>query len=201
VKSDIILAKKSNKSGSHSGDDNNIVESEDNSNVIYFTSDVDTENNFRLNKKLREKDVELRIQSLKQQTNLVPIRLYISTYGGSLLSAFSTIDCIKSLDTPVDTYIDQSTASAGTLMSVVGRNRYIGENSYMLIHQLSGWSCGTYENMKDNIENNKSFMKKILSIYREHTMIPKKKLKEILKRDLWLDARTCLKYGLVDDII
>ena len=28
-----------------------------------------------------------------------------------------------------------------------------------------------------------------------------KKIKDILKRDLWWDAKTCLKYGLVDDII
>ena len=35
----------------------------------------------------------------------------------------------------------------------------------------------------------------------EHTSIPKSKIKDILKRDLWWDAKTCLKYGLVDDII
>ena len=28
-----------------------------------------------------------------------------------------------------------------------------------------------------------------------------KKLDEILKRDLWFDAESCLKYGLIDEII
>ena len=29
----------------------------------------------------------------------------------------------------------------------------------------------------------------------------KLEISDILKRDLWWDAKTCLKYGLVDDII
>ena len=44
-------------------------------------------------------------------------------------------------------------------------------------------------------------MEKIKKIYSEHTKIPKRKLNQILKRDLWFDAEACLKYGLVDEII
>ena len=60
---------------------------------------------------------------------------------------------------------------------------------------------GKYEELKDSIENCDLFMQIIKDIYDEHTKIPKKKLKEILKHDLWLDAETCLEYGLVDEII
>ena len=41
----------------------------------------------------------------------------------------------------------------------------------------------------------------IKDIYKKHTKIPKGQLSKILKHDLWWDAKTCLKYGLVDDII
>ena len=44
-------------------------------------------------------------------------------------------------------------------------------------------------------------MKKIKEIYEKHTKIPKNKLDDILKHDLWWDAETCLQYGLVDEII
>ena len=47
----------------------------------------------------------------------------------------------------------------------------------------------------------KCLCQRLLSIYEEHTKIPKTKIKDILKRDIWWDAKTCLKYGLVDDII
>ena len=31
--------------------------------------------------------------------------------------------------------------------------------------------------------------------------IPKNKLDEILKRDIWWDAQQCLEYGMIDEII
>jgi ATP-dependent protease ClpP protease subunit len=174
---------------------------EANNNIIYFASDVNNENNFNLNKQLREKDVELRILSLQMNITTPNIYLHISSFGGSILSAFSTVDCMKGLQTHIHTYVDGYAASAGTIMSVVGKERYMGENSYMLIHQLSNRSWGNYEQLKDDMKNCDVFMKRIKKIYEEHTKIPKNKLKEILKHDLWWDAKTCLKYGLIDDIV
>ena len=71
----------------------------------------------------------------------------------------------------------------------------------MLIHQLSSSLWGTYENLKDGQKNNDMLMQKIKQIYIENTKIPKRKLNEILKHDLWWDAKTCLEYGLIDEII
>ena len=43
-------------------------------------------------------------------------------------------------------------------------------------------------------------MDKIIDIYKNHAKIPKTKLKELLKHDLWWNLDTCMKYGLVDEI-
>ena len=43
-------------------------------------------------------------------------------------------------------------------------------------------------------------MNKIIKLYQDNASIPKKQLKDILKHDLWWDSKTCLKYGLVDEI-
>ena len=53
----------------------------------------------------------------------------------------------------------------------------------------------------DNKKNCDRLMKMIKNIYLEHTRIPKKKLDSILNTDIWLDAKQCLDYGLVDEII
>ena len=86
-------------------------------------------------------------------------------------------------------------------MSVVGKRRLMHKHAYMLIHQLSSGMWGKYEDLKDDMENCDSFMKTIKDIYEEHTNIPKKELAKVLKHDLWWDAETCLKYGLIDEII
>ena len=71
----------------------------------------------------------------------------------------------------------------------------------MLIHQISSGMWGKFEELKDDMDNNELIMKKIKDLYQEYTKIPKNKLSEILKHDLWWDADMCLKYGLIDEII
>ena len=86
-------------------------------------------------------------------------------------------------------------------MSVTAKHRQINKHAYMLIHQLSSGMWGKYQEQKDTMENNDRLMKMIIEIYEEHTKIPKKELNKLLKHDLWWDAETCLKYGLVDEIV
>jgi len=138
---------------------------------------------------------------LKLDIEPPPIKLRIKSYGGSVFAAFGTVDYIRGTKTPVHTYVDGCAASAGTIMSVVGKERYIGENAYMLIHQLSTMHWGKYKDLQDDMKNSDELMARIKKIYEENTKIPKKQLDEILSHDLWWDAKTCLEYGLVDDIV
>ena len=71
----------------------------------------------------------------------------------------------------------------------------------MLIHQLSSHMWGKYTELQDDMKNNELLMETIKSIYKNYTEIPPKELDKILEHDLWWDAKTCLKYGLVDEII
>jgi ATP-dependent Clp protease protease subunit len=174
------------------------VDSHDN--CIMFYGEVNGDNAKLLNKALRTMDKDLQVVKVKYGVQ-VPIKLYINSYGGSIFAGFSTVDTIKSLSTPVHTYIDGSAASAATLISVVADKRFIHQNSFMLIHQLSSVMWGKYEEFKDEMENLDMLMSRIKDIYKEHCSIPKKELDEILKHDLWLDSAKCVKWGLVDGIV
>ena len=70
----------------------------------------------------------------------------------------------------------------------------------ILIHQLYTGNEGKYEELNDNMINAKNLMKKIKNILKTYKY-KEDDLNEILKHDLWLDAETCLRYGLVDKII
>jgi len=183
-------------------DDEVSLEIEEAENDLYFYSKVDKKSIFDLNKKLRSVDKDLQITKIKLNCNFDPeIRLHINSSGGSLLDCFAAVDYIQTSKTPVHSIVEGSAASAATLMSVVCHKRSIMKNSFMLIHQLSGGMWGKYESMKDEIENCNVFMNTLNEIYEKYTKIPKNILKETLKRDIYLDAKTCLKYGLVDSII
>jgi ATP-dependent protease ClpP protease subunit len=86
-------------------------------------------------------------------------------------------------------------------MSCVGAKRFITEHSFMLIHQISTGVWGTYENLNDEKESMDSLMEMLESIYLKNTKMKKKQLKELLKRDLWMNPKKCLELGLVDEII
>jgi len=171
-------------------------------NKLYFYAEVSRTNNLTLNKKLVEMGVKYgNVTNGLDLQNPIPIELHINSYGGSVFAGFSSVDYIERSKLPVISVIDGCAASAATIMSVVAGHRQINKNAFMLIHQLSSGMWGNFEQLKDDFKNTEMLMNRIREIYEEHTKIPKAKLNKILKHDLWWDAQTCLKYGLVDEII
>ena len=176
------------------------VEGDDN--IIYFYASVTQKENFKLNQQISSIGRQMEMVAVKLGMNIPPpIHLRINSYGGSVFAAFSSIDYIMKSKTPIYTYVDGCAASAGTIMSVCGAKRFIGENAYMLVHQLSSGSWGKFAELQDDMKNNENLMKRIKEIYEAKTKIPKGKMDELLKHDLWWDAKTCLRYGLVDEIL
>jgi len=170
-------------------------------NRIYFYSEVTRSEVLTLNKYLTNLNINLYNRSKAYESIPPNIYLHINSFGGSVFAGFAAADYIKKSPIPIYTIIDGCAASAATLLSVVGTKRLMHENSFMLIHQLSSVLWGKYEEMKDDMKNNDLLMEKIKQIYIKHTKIPTKELEKILKRDIWWDAKTCLKYGLIDEII
>ena len=170
-------------------------------NKIYYYSGVHRDGAVELNKKIGE----LQVRSFTMANNLdvepYPIHLYINSGGGSITSGIASMDTILRCKVPVYTYVDGFAASAATFLSVVGTKRFISRHSYMLIHQLSSNFWGKYSEFQDEKQNLDLMMKTIKNVYKEHTKVPMKKLDEILKHDLLWDAKMCLKYGLVDEVI
>jgi len=170
--------------------------------TIFFYSDVDRDEILQLNKEIRRVGNEqLYKQILTGHKKTDPVKLRINTYGGVIFSGLAAVDEIRNCKAKVTTIIDGCCASAGTLMSVVGHTRLMNKHSWILIHQISSGLWGTYENFNDEMENQNKLMAMIKGIYLKYTKIPEKVLNTILKHDLWLDADTCLKYGIIDKII
>ncbi len=170
-------------------------------NNIYFNDDVTMESIGHLNKELRSLQNKLLIQSIKLGVEPAPIKLHITTYGGSIHAAFSAIGCIKSSKVPVHTICDGYVASAGTMISVCGTKRYIHRHTNMLIHELRSSMWGKFSDMEEEFGNLKKMMNKIKDLYVEHSKLKKKDLDGILKKDQDWDAEECLASGLVDEII
>ena len=130
-----------------------------------------------------------------------PIHLHIQSYGGSVIPGISLAETILQLYTPVYTYIDGFAASAATIISIVGKKRYMTENSLMLIHQISSNQQGKYKELKDDMVNLNTLTDIIRKLYLNYTDIEPDILDELLGKDIWLNSTECIRYGLVDKII
>ena len=170
-------------------------------NKIYFYGAVSESSTLQLKTKLEELNTQLQTMAIHYNIEPPPIHLHIQSYGGSLLHTFYIMDIIKTLKTPVYTYIDGFAASAATLMSVCGKRRFMTENSVMLVHQLSGGAAGKFEELKNEYSNLVEFMEIIKKTYLTYGNISSENLDALLKQDLWLNSAKSLEYGFIDEII
>jgi len=171
-------------------------------NHIYFYQDVTPKSVMEMG--IAIKTTSQQIINMVTDLNLQSapaIHLHINSGGGCAFSGLAGASHILDSDIPVFTYVEGSAASAATIMSCVGAKRHITEHSFMLIHQISTGVWGTYENLRDEKESMDALMAMLEGIYLKHTGVKKKQLKQLLKRDLWMNPEKCMELGLVDEII
>lgn len=183
-------------------DDKNIYIKE---NHLYYHTDINQESVDEIKKHMR--NYAIKINNIQKSHTCIkiepkPLYIHIYSYGGDVHAGFSLYDYIIEYKKkiPVYTVVEGIAASAATIISISGDIRYITPSSYMLIHQLSTFMVGNFEQLRDEFINCERIMEKIISIYQKHSKITVKKIPKILKHDLIWDANECKKHGLIDEI-
>lgn len=169
-------------------------------NHIYLYGVIDPESSVNLLRLLQEvTDEHLLRPGLPGE--YAPVWLHINSEGGSLLSAFAIADTIARSNVPVYSLSEGVCASAATIIALSCHKRFITENSFFLIHQLSGAAWGTYQQMTDNMKLYEMCMKRLVRFYMAHSTMTELQVREMLSRDSWFDAGQCLELGLVQAIL
>lgn len=190
--------------GSSSNSEDRALTVESTGNHVYFYADVDSDRCLALLREIREIDADLREEYRSRDLDdfpPVPIWLHIHSYGGSLFAGFSTADQLKLIKSPIYVIVEGVCASAATLIALAGTKRAILPNSFMLVHQLTGLMWGTHEEFKDEMKLQQMAMDKLVKFYAAHTHVSAEDVRDMLTRDTWLDAETCLAQGFVDSIL
>ena len=143
--------------------------------------------------------------SLANHDPISPIKLIISTYGGSVDEMFALYDTIKYLPCPVHTVGMGKIMSAGVLLLASGAkgSRIIGENARIMLHATSGASMGTFlqvQNESAEHARQQKQMEKLL--LRESKMTPKQ-LESMMTvgHDVYVLPEQAVTLGLVDQVI
>ena len=140
---------------------------------------------------------------LQSENPDAPIHMYINSPGGSVVDGLAIVDTMNLISCPVYTYCVGQCASMGSIFLVSGEkgHRYALPNSRIMIHQVSGGSQGTYEDMKRSINEAGRLNELLAGILATGTNKTLKTVKNDMDRDYFMSADEALKYGIVDKVI
>jgi len=166
---------------------------------VYFYAEVNTKTVLKLLQKLHEANEFVQRSSMSADENR-RVYLYINSPGGEVFSGFSAMDHIWWNPIPVVTIVDGFVASAGTFLLLGGTERKALHSSRMLIHQLTTAFWGKFNDLLDEVKNNRALMRSVKALYTEQTDMTKDKVEELLQKELHMNADKALEYGFVDEI-
>ncbi len=142
--------------------------------------------------------------ALANQDKTSPIKLIISTYGGSVDEMFSLYDVMKYVPCPVHTIAIGKVMSAGVLLVAAGQkgNRLIGKSTRIMIHPISAGVEGTVFTMESELAETRRMQQLMEELLIAETKMTKAQLNLIMKKghDTYLTAKEAVKLGIVDAI-
>ena len=135
-----------------------------------------------------------------------PIKIIITTPGGSLYDGIVVCDIIDNLKCPTEVIVLNYAYSMGSLMLMAGYNnpnvvKKCYKHSTALIHGGSLYFEGNASNVKDQYKFNEEFEQKIKDYTLSHSKITEEEYDKHSKQEWYMTSDDMLKYGLVDEVI
>ena len=128
-----------------------------------------------------------------------PIYLHITSYGEDCYAGRLAMDYIINSSIPIYTIGEGYIMSAASLMFIVGKKRFMTEQTIFMTHQLRGIVEGTFDHLCDDVKNSKILMDQAVRIYKQYSNMSEKDIREQLKKEEQFDFKICKKKGIVDD--
>lgn len=151
------------------------------------------------------KRVEQRVVRSLQYLDKTPgtIWLWISTPGGEVSHMFSIYDAVRLCKNEVVTVGTGEVCSAGALLIVCGDRRYATENCWLMSHADRMTYVGDVHATADRLRAGMRQERRFAELMGRHTKKGSSWWYETSKskRELWLDAKQMIAYGIVDGIL
>lgn len=138
-----------------------------------------------------------------------PIEIIFNSPGGGVIAGMALFDLIVRLSQRgggqhhITVGSQGWAASMGGILLQSGDNRWIGRQSYLMIHELSAGTSGKIGEMKDDVKWYEAVCERVVNIFvdRADGKITRKKFVDAWTRtDWWLSSDEALKFGFVDEI-
>jgi ATP-dependent Clp protease protease subunit len=131
------------------------------------------------------------------------ISMYINSPGGVVTAGLAIYDTMQYIKPKVATYCMGQACSMGSLLLAAGADgmRYALPNSRIMIHQPLGGFRGQATDMEIHLNEMLKVKKNLTEIYAKHTGRDFEFLRDNMERDNFMDPKTALEFGIIDEII
>ena len=140
---------------------------------------------------------------LNQEDREAPISMYINSPGGQVYSGLAIYDTMQMITNPVATYAVGVTASFGTLLLAAGSHgmRYALPHATIHMHQPLGGAQGQATDIEIQAREILRLKERLNQILAFHTGRSLEDIEHDTDRDLYMDAKKAVEYGLVDQVL
>lgn len=131
------------------------------------------------------------------------IQFYINSPGGSIVDGLAIHDTMKFITCDVSTICVGMAASMGAFLLASGTKgkRFALANSEVMIHQPSGGTQGTSEDIRIMAEHILQARKKLNQLLSEYTGQDVKTIDRDTDRDKYMSAVQAMEYGIIDEVL
>jgi len=141
----------------------------------------------------------------------IPIMVYVDSYGGCVDALNSMLATMNQVPNKFVTVCIGKAMSCGAVLLSAGDYRFIDENARVMIHQSSSGAIGPTESIQNDVNENKRLNKQFMDFVLGRCNKTMRDFKEAIKnalhqdehdnaRDLYLDPKESLEFGIVDFI-
>jgi len=131
------------------------------------------------------------------------ISMYINSPGGIIYAGLAIYDTMQMISNPISTVAVGVTASFGTVLLAAGTKglRYALPNATIHMHQPLGGAQGQATDIEIQARQILRLKALLLNIIAKHTGQPLEVIERDSDRDYYLEAKTAVDYGLVDQVL
>ena len=131
------------------------------------------------------------------------IHMYINSPGGIIYAGLAIYDTMQMISNPISTVAVGVTASFGTVLLAAGTKgrRYALPNATIHLHQPLGGAQGQATDIEIQARQILRLKALLLNILAKHTGQPLEVIEHDSDRDYYLEAKSAVEYGLVDQVL